>query len=278
MDPGGIVNNPHIRGLQHQGFLLGLLMVLCWSFLKGEEAGKLLPLQERPQRVHLTTTVIIPCTPKHFVHIYPLLEHYANQTTLPDEVVISLSYAHQANPWELMRVKQKQWPFPVQLLEHAGKKTAGENRNLAFQQAHGDIIVSQDADDIPHPKRIEIVKHFFENYYVDHLMHSWFIDDPEMENEVEHLALDFEDYVVGEIEAYRATTFDVAVGIPGFGMHNGQACFSKEALAACTWPSGYGEDVELNRIIYRMYENTVVLKARLLMYRNYLSDYFSIFN
>ncbi len=253
------------------------LVFFCWahSSLSCSLAEKLLPLQARPQRVHLTTTVIIPCTPKHFVHIYPLLEHYANQTTLPDEVVISLSYAHQANPWELMRVKEKQWPFPVQVLEHTGKKTAGQNRNWAFKQARGDIIVSQDADDIPHPKRIEIVKHFFENYYVDHLMHSWFIDDPEMENEVEHLALDFEDYVVGEIEAYRATTFDVALSIPGFKMTNGNVCLSKEVLAAVKWPSCYGEDFEFNRLIYRMYKNTVVLKARLLKNRHCLSESFN---
>ena len=38
-----------------------------------------------------TTTLIIPCAGLHFPHLSHLLETYTHQTTLPDEVIVSLS-------------------------------------------------------------------------------------------------------------------------------------------------------------------------------------------
>lgn len=35
------------------------------------------------------------------------------------------------------------------------------------------MFIYQDADDIPHPQRIEIIKRFFENHDIVHLNHFW---------------------------------------------------------------------------------------------------------
>ncbi len=121
--------------------------------------------------------MIIPCVAKHFPYIFTLLQHFQEQTSPPEEIVISVSEIGQISEDELLRVEEYPWKFEVKFLKHSGKKSAGQNRNLACEIATGDLIICQDADDIPHPQRVEIVKYIFENYYVDHLLHGIFMED-----------------------------------------------------------------------------------------------------
>lgn len=39
--------------------------------------------------------------------------------------------------------------------------------------SEGEILITQDADDIPHPQKIEATEYFFSHYDVDHLIHTW---------------------------------------------------------------------------------------------------------
>ena len=124
-------------------------------------------------RSRLTTSIIIPCNFKHAHLLYNLLKHYKKQTVLPDEIIISLSEVNQVSDLIIKRLQDEQWPFPVKLLLSDQKMFAGENRNNACKNATADIFICQDADDIPHPQRVEISKYFFENYDIDHLMSSF---------------------------------------------------------------------------------------------------------
>src|SRR6185503_496362 len=47
------------------------------------------------------------------------------------------------------------------------------NRNIAALNASKDILICQDADDIPHPQRVEIIKYVFETFDIDHLFHAF---------------------------------------------------------------------------------------------------------
>jgi len=96
-----------------------------------------------------------------------------NQTVLPDEVVISLSEIDKLNPALIKKFENKKYPFPVKLIKHRELLWAGPNRNSACEHAIGDIFICQDADDLPHPQRIEIIKYFFENFDVNHLIHCF---------------------------------------------------------------------------------------------------------
>jgi hypothetical protein len=44
---------------------------------------------------------------------------------------------------------------------------------MAEELCLGDIILYQDADDLPHPQRVEIVKQYFETHDIVHLTHSY---------------------------------------------------------------------------------------------------------
>lgn len=121
-----------------------------------------------------TVSLIVPCHWKHAKYLPELLQRYEKQTVVPDEVVIAASEINKGDTYQIIHmIKNKKWTFPVQIVENTKAFTAGQNRNIACNHAQGDIFICQDADDIPHPQRIEIICYFFEKYEVDHLEHRW---------------------------------------------------------------------------------------------------------
>lgn len=118
-------------------------------------------------------SVIVPCYYEHFNYLFELIEDYCHQTVRPDEIIISLSEADKVDQSELLKITNHNWPFPVILITTNEKLFAGENRNIAANNSHGDILVCQDADDKPHKQRIEIIKSIFAKQEIDHLMHGY---------------------------------------------------------------------------------------------------------
>src|ERR1700722_3653817 len=88
-----------------------------------------------------TTSVIIPCYYKHASLLRPLITQYAQQTVLPDEVVISLSQYQRVADETIKELVESSWPFQVTLILVSDKQFAGENRNTACYQAMGDVFI-----------------------------------------------------------------------------------------------------------------------------------------
>ncbi len=216
----------------------------------------------RKERISLKTSVIIPCVPKHFPLIHPLLEAYAQQTLLPDEIVISLSEAHLVTLDLISSIQNTSWPFSLIILPNPDKCSAGKNRNIACSRASGALILCQDADDLPHPQRVELVKWLFENYTLDHLMHLFTF------SESDFLPLDKENLKITLCKTYsqmasiRQTT-------------NGNVCFTKNVFNRVHWRDSpkIGEDKLFNAHIYALFHHKIVLHAPLLLYRNTLSSF-----
>lgn len=137
---------------------------------------------EIPKRidiVNLSVSVIIPCHHEDAYLLKNLLKIYLKQTVLPQEIVISCSGLNQ------MTNKQKQkldklvvWSsslvdINVKWSLHKGSLLPGGNKNAACSVAVGDIIIVQDADDIPHVQRVEIIKWWFDHYDINHLGHTF---------------------------------------------------------------------------------------------------------
>ena len=83
------------------------------------------------------------------------------------------------------------YSFPVEVLVHAGRKNAAENRNCAARQNRCDLLSFMDCDDIMHPQRLEFIeKALRENDFVVHnyimkdkLDDAWTVYDvPEFES------------------------------------------------------------------------------------------------
>ena len=134
----------------------------------------LVPIILFAQKKELSTSVIIPCYYKHAIYLESLLEEFSEQSCLPDEVVISISEADKVEPGLIQGLEETLWPFSLVIQKTHQQKYAGENRNIAAQHASKELLICQDADDLPHPQRIEIIKHFFEKNEIDFLAHMMF--------------------------------------------------------------------------------------------------------
>lgn len=277
---GGDFSRPVKRAVdrfaEENGFEVVLVDEWFWYYKtrkQPEVDPDFLPVLPRENRENMTTSVIIPCIPLHVQYLSSLLESYKNQSIPPDEVVISLSEAQDVHSDRLKQLEEQERPFPVTILRNFEKLSAGSNRNRAFDTSSGDIIICQDADDIPHNRRVEVIKFFFENYYVDHLMHSYISDTPGLGIYGEFF--EFAKYDIDEIEALRPTSYRAARHLQDCEMHNGNAAFARYVLKKYRWSPTFqiGEDVEMNEEIYKEFVNTVIIKVPLLHYRRGYSSF-----
>lgn len=212
----------------------------------------------------LKISVIIPCIPKHTEHLFLLLKLCERQTILPDEVIISLSEADKTSPALIQKIKSEHWQFPLVLLTSNNKQWAGTNRNIASQKAIGDILIYQDADDLPHPQRFEIIKYFFENYPVDHLLHE-FVSSEDLKQ--------FPALNARNITFSYEKNLDVAWKKNPM-LHNGCPSIRKHVFAKIKWPdTAHQEDTTFNGKAYRECKNCMFIKAPLYVYRIELSSW-----
>lgn len=110
----------------------------------------------------MTSSVAVPCYYKHFKFLPGLLQSITMQTVLPDKVVISLSQIENLEQEEIDKLEFAPWPFKVEIIRRKGVFMEGANRTTAVLQCDTDIVLCIDADDIPHPQRIEAVLQLFE--------------------------------------------------------------------------------------------------------------------
>ncbi len=227
----------------------------------------------------LRVSIIIPCHAHHVRHLYKLVKCYEEQTELPDEIVISLSSDTEVVYTTIVTaVKEGPWPFLVIFLSTEKELFAGENRNRACESASGDILICQDADDIPYPQRVEIIKQFFTTYQIDHLVHQWVGLGPTGKHNVAHLEhhktglnTDGSFHLYEQIEDlpfFQPHKFDEMLSYGSFT--NGNCALSKEVFNAIKWgDEPRGQDVIFNRQVYQQFSRCYALRIPLLVYRSF---------
>lgn len=233
-----------------------LFLVLSVSYLNG------FSVESRPVSSSLKVSVIIPCHYKHAEYLPSLLKMFAEQTILPQEVIISLSECAKVDEYIIKTITSTAYPFYLHLLTFKEPVSTGANRSYACSQAKGDVFVCQDADDLPHPQRIEVIKFFFENYEVDHLMHAW---SPSLEDLPSVVDLN-------QLDWFHLPEY---TNILGSGIYaNGPAALSRRVFDLIQWDSDFrlGEDVAFNKKVYKYFPNTIVVKVPLYVYRHELSS------
>lgn len=248
--------------------MLSRALCAVWLFLAFVSQK---PLDADPSS-NLSVSVIVPCHYVHFQLVPELLSFLAEQTSLPEEVVISVSEASKIPLDSMTAVQNKYWPFLLTILSTDEKLSAGQNRNKACSVASGDLFIYQDADDIPHPQRVELIRSLFKSNDIEHLMHFWILP---------HDSFDF--YKPEKIQDLFELThnYERAVNyyeeIPNYGhVTNGNIAILRKIYEKISWPTlTTGEDESFNRSVYAAGYKTAVLKAPLLIYRNQFSSFHS---
>ncbi len=233
---------------------LFICLALCFS---------LVGLEPRLEPKRMKTSVIIPCHPAHFHLLENLLECYQNQTSVPDEVVISLSQAYRIPETLQQKLIEKMWRFTLKLLQNNRKVSAGGNRTLAAKHSSGDLLICQDADDLPHPQRVEIIKHLFEHFQIDHLMHQQTFHGEQ-----------FTPYRLSELES--CCHYWQEGGATILNLVNGPTAITRSVLTQIHWKefSGIGEDMLFNESVRKHFSHTAILEAALIDYRLEFSTHF----
>lgn len=111
--------------------------------------------------------VCIPCHADHLHVLLNCLQSIREQTRPPDAVVVSVSSATTCHA------------LPCTAIVRSELTCAGENRNIAARSIADtvDVLTFIDADDLMHPRRIEMIeKHFTEYEGLHYLVHSFVMD------------------------------------------------------------------------------------------------------
>ncbi|MCB1118604.1 MAG: glycosyltransferase [Chlamydiia bacterium] len=226
-----------------------------------------------PLKAPRSLSVIVPCCKKHLHLLPPLLEELKMQTTLPDEVAISISECSTL-PEEL---KNLSLPFELKVTLTENKQAPGENRNNACRVASGDLFVTQDADDLPHPQRLEILRHFFSETEALHMIHTW-LPEPDHASQVDRRQLD-------EVEKTYKSRYTDFQEIPKEWLwtrgrllslhlpHNGNIALRREVFEQVQWPSmRFYEDYHFNRAVIARFRRSLFIDAPLIHYRFQMSS------
>lgn len=213
----------------------------------------------------MTTSVIIPCYYGHIFHLDSLLDSLSAQTRVPDEVVISISEVDKADRNALLELQNKATPFLTKIITHPEKRWSGYNRNSACSHASGEILICQDADDIPHLQRIETISYFFETYQIDLLLHKWV--------PIEETDLFFTTFYQKEKIPFFFITKPTQLKHSG-PIHHGNNAISAKVFKKFKWNNlPQGEDYLFNRSVIQEFRKSVIIDAGLLLYRFQLSSF-----
>lgn len=211
-------------------------------------------------RRQLKTSVLVPCAGAHVARLPELISALRSQTRKPDEIIVAASGC-KVSDLAAIDVDVVHSPRPL---------SAGANRNRAAAIASGDVFIYQDADDLPHSQRVEIIAGLFEAYAIDHLMHYFYYrEGAASQFSLEEAASSSEYYsgLMREVRRYRKGLVEYVT--------NGNVAVSRAIARAVPWPEHFkvGEDQQFNRAVYARTKRTVVTPLPLLTYRQNFSTF-----
>lgn len=216
-----------------------------------------MPPEKRPRRETKTVAVVVPCTAKHVGHVPELLKAYENQTRLPNEVILTLSGSPTSPQFQSSR-------FRVTILHDPRPKNAAENRNRAAPHVTADVVIYQDADDVPHAQRVELIGAAFETFAIDHLMHRFECEPQTSTWRLSRNAVHTAMALCRAQPIYKSELW----------LTNGNPAVSRTLLSLVSWPGDrrIGEDIAFNTSACRVSRGrNVILPLPLLLYRQRLS-------
>ncbi len=226
-------------------------------------------------------TVVIPCIPKHFSNLDNILDAFKVGTKQPDEIIVALSESGSIDKSQLDSLLSK----GIKLVTIAELGSSARNRQNGSNIATGDIIIYQDADDLPHPRRVEITSWLFDTCDIVHLNHSYYrgseIPQVDLFRSVKSDTLYNTYFPNGVFEECKNITtayggdigfVENGVGVP---IHAGAVAIRREVLQQVKWKEANEmalfqhyryEDYEFNLEVLFRYNKSLVIDAKLYQY------------
>lgn len=129
----------------------------------------------------LNISIVIPCYRPHIPNLKTIFSNICDQTRLPIEVILSISEISLFEQTEIYDnyinlFQDKKIIFKI-ISTHL-QRNPGINRNHGAEIASGDYIMFVDADDVIHPRKIEITHHYIQLYQPNILLHKLLLKYP----------------------------------------------------------------------------------------------------
>lgn len=124
----------------------------------------------------LKISVVIPCDSKHLHNMHYVYDTMLKSTRIPDEVVVRFS-SMGSIPIKASSAVIQEGQRSFKEFKYACLDTpeySGPNRQVGSDMSTGDLIIYQDADDLPHYRRFEIIERYFERTGCLHLNHAYY--------------------------------------------------------------------------------------------------------
>lgn len=224
----------------------------------------------------LSISVAVPCYYRHFCYLEGLLAALEQQTHLPDEVIVSLSQVEHLDPKAIDSLEHRPYPFTVVILRREGIWSQGPNRAAAGLAASGSIVSYIDADDLPHPQRLEALHRLFEQNPSVHIAWTGHAYCPgnsvccepaiPWHSETDYMAMRFslEGLPISFVNKVQLIDWPS-------GLHNGSPALRRWVLHAMhpLWTElKNGEDLEFNGRVLDRYGPGLLIRLPLLHYYN----------
>lgn len=215
-------------------------------------------------------TIAIPCTISHFKFLDFAIEKIINGTILPDEILVSIS-PYSGLPGISPIIKKYENIINIKIFSSEKFLDAAQARDLMTPYINGDLVIYHNADDYQHPQRVEIVKKYFEEFDIVHLVHSYSLFDEGCCGNINKEKI---------ISANGSTIYDrffaSKIGsLPfgaGFGkLHTGVPCIKRFILEKIKWDIPREvirmEDYFFSVNILREFNKTLMIDAPLYIYK-----------
>lgn len=232
-------------------------------------------------------SVFIPCTPAHCKYLPGVIAAYLCGTQKPDEIVVVLSGVKDIRYLDLRDVEDRiRCSYSCKFIKVQEPMRPGPVRQMAKGLCTGDVIVYQDADDMPHSQRVEVVGRYFNGKDIVHLNHSYVV-------------LGAPQSVIGPIREWGAEEIyrryfphgqlgDCLCVSPVYGsfiepipVHSGACCIRREVLDGVSWKDNseltlvyeekhryhWGEDYQFCMEVAHRYRRSMIIDAPLYAYR-----------
>jgi len=239
----------------------------------------------------MSVSIVIPCTNAHFYFLHRVLNALAHGTRIPEEVVISLSQSSlvgEKQKEELLSEHSSSFNRLI-LLQSATPAHSGVNRQRGTDQCTGDIIIYQDADDIPHAQRVDTILNIFDKFDIVHLNHSYVTKESKI-NFTDPVDIEKCNYVTSEkiYSSYFPTgvyeecvkytqAYGGGVGLSDTPIHAGAVAVKKTIFDKVKWKSpeelklhsNYRfEDYEFNMDVLYAFNRSMIIDAPIYWYNN----------
>ncbi len=229
----------------------------------------------------MKTSILIPCTPEHFIYLNRVVCAYQSGTKTPYEFIIVLSDCEKVHIayielFEEMYIDRIGYSsLNVKLILEKKPMFTGAACKLGEKECTGDIIAIQAADDLPHPRRVEIVEKYFESHDIVALNHSFFGLDHIKYYGMEALEAQFDYDNIKSVQPWElykhhfedGHIHDVYGQNCGFHLAAGTICYKKDIVGKFTWSNKkHGQDTITCKRILHHFKKSIAINAPLYYY------------